>query len=69
MSSFWIYNKIYCYILPGGLILNNSGRLKELDILRAIAFIFVVEQHTMGGYSNIKGISFMYFFSYNLIYS
>ncbi|MFL0197241.1 acyltransferase family protein [Clostridium sp. WILCCON 0269] len=24
-------------------------RLKEIDILRAIAFIFVIEQHTLGG--------------------
>lgn len=31
-------------------------RLKELDIIRAIAFIFVVDQHILGGYSYIKGL-------------
>lgn len=36
----------------------NKTRLKELDILRAIAFIFVVAQHTIGGFSNVNGINF-----------
>lgn len=43
--------------------MKNITRLKEIDILRALAFILVVEQHTMGGFSNIKGIST---FNYNI---
>ncbi len=31
-------------------------RLKEIDILRAGAFIFVVIQHILGGYSRIEGL-------------
>ena len=42
----------------------NKIRMKEIDILRAIAFIFVVAQHTVGGFSNIKGISF---FDYTIL--
>ncbi|MBC2398139.1 peptidoglycan/LPS O-acetylase OafA/YrhL [Clostridium tetanomorphum] len=34
----------------------TKQRLKELDIIRAIAFIFVVAQHILGGYSYIKGL-------------
>ncbi|KGI36635.1 hypothetical protein [Clostridium tetani] len=41
--------------------MNNNLRLKELDILRALSFIFVVEQHSMGGHYNIKGISNLYY--------
>jgi peptidoglycan/LPS O-acetylase OafA/YrhL len=41
-----------CFVIlrnnPTLLIKNKRERLKELDILRAIAFIFVVEQHTGG---------------------
>lgn len=33
-------------------------RLNEIDILRGIAFIFVVVQHTLGGFSNIKGLPY-----------
>lgn len=36
----------------------NKTRLKEIDILRATAFIFVVAQHTVGGFSNAEGINF-----------
>lgn len=35
----------------------ENKRLKELDILRAFAFILVVEQHSMGGFINIVGIT------------
>lgn len=51
-----------------GLIMKNN-RLKELDILRALSFIFVVEQHTMGGYSNIKGISYFYVQIFKFFYT
>jgi peptidoglycan/LPS O-acetylase OafA/YrhL len=44
-------------------------RLKELDILRAIAYIFVVEQHVMGGYSNVKGISYFYYEIFKFFYT
>lgn len=46
----------------------NNKRLKEFDILRAIAFIFVVAQHTLGGFSNIKGISYLEFIIMKFIY-
>lgn len=36
-----------------------KNRLKELDIVRSIAFIFVVAQHILGGYSNIKGLPYI----------
>ena len=49
--------------------LIKKERLKELDVLRAIAFIFVVEQHTMGGYSNIKGISCFYYEIFKFFYT
>lgn len=49
--------------------LTYNERLKELDVLRAIAFIFVVEQHTMGGYSNIKGISYTYYQIFKFFYT
>lgn len=42
----------------------KKERIKEIDILRAIAFIFVVAQHTVGGFSNIKSISF---FDYTIL--
>ncbi|PRR80123.1 Acyltransferase family protein [Clostridium liquoris] len=34
----------------------TKKRLKELDIMRALAFIFVVTQHIIGGYSYIKKV-------------
>jgi probable poly-beta-1,6-N-acetyl-D-glucosamine export protein len=46
----------------------RQERLKEIDILRAIAFIFVVVQHTLGGYSNIKGIPYASFTIMKLMY-
>jgi len=46
----------------------SNKRLKELDILRAIAFIFVVAQHTLGGFSNVKGISYLEFIVMKFIY-
>ena len=46
----------------------KKERLKEIDILRAFAFIFVVAQHTLGGFSNIKGISYFDFTVMKLIY-
>lgn len=49
--------------------MNSSRRLKELDILRALAFIFVVEQHSMGGYYNIKGISNLYYEIFKFFYT
>lgn len=42
----------------------NKTRLKEIDILRATAFIFVVAQHTVGGFSNVEGINF---FDYTIL--
>ncbi|AWI06220.1 acyltransferase [Clostridium drakei] len=47
----------------------KNDRLKELDVLRAFAFIFVVEQHTMGGYFNIKGISYFYYEIFKFMYT
>lgn len=44
-------------------------RLKEIDILRALAFIFVVEQHTMGGYYRIEGISSFYYWFFITVYT
>lgn len=32
-------------------MLPKRERIVELDLLRAIAFIFVLVQHTIGGYS------------------
>lgn len=32
----------------------KKNRLRELDIIRAIAFILVVDQHIIGGWSYIK---------------
>ena len=46
----------------------TQERLSEIDILRAIAFIFVVIQHTLGGYSNIEGIPYSSFIIMKLIY-
>lgn len=46
----------------------SNKRLKELDILRAIAFIFVVAQHTLGGFSNVKGINHLEFIVMKFIY-
>jgi surface polysaccharide O-acyltransferase-like enzyme len=43
---------------------NKKERLKELDILRGLAFMFVVVQHTIGGFSNVKGIRF---FDYSIL--
>lgn len=36
----------------------KKERLKEIDMLRAIAFIFVVAQHTVGCFSNCKGVGY-----------
>lgn len=47
----------------------KNRRIKELDILRALSFIFVVEQHTMGGYHNIKGISSLYAHIFKFFYT
>ena len=46
----------------------KQERLREIDILRAIAFIFVVVQHTLGGYSNIEGIPYNSFIIMKIIY-
>jgi peptidoglycan/LPS O-acetylase OafA/YrhL len=46
----------------------KQERLPEIDILRAIAFIFVVVQHTLGGYSNIEGIPYSSFTIMKLMY-
>jgi len=46
----------------------KQDRLREIDILRAIAFIFVVVQHTLGGYSNIEGIPYGSFTIMKLMY-
>ena len=46
----------------------KQERLQEIDILRAIAFIFVVVQHTLGGYSNIEGIPYSSFTVMKLMY-
>jgi len=46
----------------------KQERLHEIDILRAIAFIFVVIQHTLGGYSNIEGIPYSSFTIMKLMY-
>ena len=43
-------------------------RLQEIDVLRAIAFIFVVVQHTLGGYSNMEGLPYSSFTIMKLIY-
>ncbi|WP_234121845.1 acyltransferase [Clostridium hydrogenum] len=41
------------------IVLNSNKRLKEIDILKAAAFVFVVAQHTIGGYSNGKNLSLL----------
>lgn len=46
----------------------KQERLREIDILRAMAFIFVVVQHTIGGYSNIEGIPYSNFIILKFIY-
>jgi len=46
----------------------KQERLKEIDILRAIAFVFVVVQHTLGGFSNIEGIPYTSFIIMKIIY-
>ena len=46
----------------------KQERLYEIDILRAIAFIFVVVQHTLGGFSNIEGIPYSSFTVMKLMY-
>ncbi|OBR93738.1 acyltransferase family protein [Clostridium ragsdalei P11] len=47
----------------------TKDRLAELDIMRGIAFILVVIQHTFGGYSFIKDISLENRLISKLIYS
>lgn len=57
--------KTVTYFASGGNFrFMKKERLKELDILRAIAFIFVVAQHTLGGSANAKNISF---FDYSIL--
>lgn len=46
----------------------KQERLREIDILRAMAFIFVVVQHTLGGYSNIEGIPYNSYIIMKIIY-
>ncbi|MHC1719740.1 MAG: acyltransferase [Clostridiaceae bacterium] len=46
----------------------NRERLTEIDALRALAFIFVVVQHTLGGFSNIKGIPYASYIIMKLMY-
>lgn len=46
----------------------KQERLHEIDILRGIAFIFVVVQHTLGGFSNIKGLPYSSFTIMKLMY-
>lgn len=48
--------------------MKSKERLKEIDILRAVAFIFVVIQHTVGGFSNIKGISYYEYSTMKFLY-
>jgi peptidoglycan/LPS O-acetylase OafA/YrhL len=43
---------------------KQNKRLKEVDILKAEAFIFVVAQHTIGGYSNSKKLNL---FDYSIL--
>ena len=59
---------VYAVIFIEKRINMTQGRLREIDILRAIAFIFVVVQHTLGGYSNIEGIPYSSFVIMKLIY-
>lgn len=56
--TFYKLYVIIIYWIRGMLKIMNKVRLKELDILRATAFIFVVAQHTLGGFSNAKGINY-----------
>lgn len=46
----------------------KKERLHEIDILRAIAFIFVVVQHTLGGFSYIEGLPSTSFTIMKLLY-
>lgn len=46
----------------------KQERLQEIDVLRAIAFIFVVVQHTLGGYSNMEGLPYSSFTIMKLMY-
>ncbi|WP_125153548.1 acyltransferase [Clostridium rectalis] len=45
-----------------------KDRIKELDILRAIAFILVVNQHIVGGYSFIKDLPYSEFMILKILY-
>lgn len=47
----------------------EHDRLKEIDVLRTVAFIFVVVQHTLGGYSFIKGLPYTSFTVMKLMYT
>jgi hypothetical protein len=48
---------LYKHQIIIGILIENEDlqmkqeRLQEIDVLIAIAFIFVVVQHTLGGYS------------------
>ena len=46
----------------------RQERLPEIDILRAIAFIFVVVQHTLGGFSTREGLPYSSFTIMKLMY-
>jgi len=46
----------------------NRERLIEVDALRALAFIFVVVQHTIGGFSNIEGIPYSSYIIMKMMY-
>lgn len=46
----------------------KQERLREIDVLRGIAFIFVVVQHTLGGYSNIEGIPYYSYIIMKMLY-
>lgn len=47
---------------------SSRERLIEIDALRALAFIFVVVQHTLGGFSNIKGIPYSSYIIMKMMY-
>ncbi|WP_392485923.1 acyltransferase [Haloimpatiens sp. FM7315] len=48
--------------------MHKNKSLKELNILRAIAFILVVEQHTMGGFYRTKNITNLNYGIFSLLY-
>lgn len=48
--------------------LTQKNRLKEIDILKAIAFIFIIEQHTLGDASNLILLHNAYYFYFNKLF-